>query len=110
LQFTLGSGEVIPGFDDAVSGMQVGESKNVAIPAEKAYGPRNEQLVMDIPRSHVPPEINPEVGQQLQMGGPNGEVVIVKVVNVTESAITLDANPPLAGETLCFDIELVAIG
>ena len=110
LQFTLGSGEVIPGFDEAVAGMQVGESKNVTIPADKAYGPRNEQLIMDVPKSQVPPDINPEVGQQLQMGGPNGEVVVVKVVSVTESAITLDANPPLAGEDLCFDIELVAIG
>jgi len=110
LQFTLGSGEVIPGFDEAVTGMQVGESRNITIPADKAYGPRNEQLVMDVPMSQVPPDLNPEVGQQLQMGGPNGEVVIVKVVGVTDAAITLDANPPLAGEDLCFDIELVAIG
>lgn len=110
LEFTLGSGQVIAGFDEAVNGMAVGEAKNVLIPVDKAYGPRSEQLVMDIPKSQVPPGLDPQVDQQLQMGGPNGEVVIVTVVKVTDSAITLDANPPLAGEDLNFDIELVAIG
>lgn len=109
LQFTIGSGQVIPGFDEAVDGMKVGESKNITIPADKAYGPRNEQMVMEIPKSQVPPDIDPQVNQQLQMGGPNGEVVVVKVVEVTDEFITLDANPPLAGEDLNFDIELVAI-
>jgi len=110
LEFTLGSGQVIPGFDEAVTGMNVGESKNVTIPMDKAYGPRNEQLVLEVPRSQVPPHINPEVDQRLQMSGPNGEAVIVKVVEVTDEIVKLDANPPLAGEDLNFDIELVAIG
>jgi peptidylprolyl isomerase len=110
LEFTLGNGQVIAGFDEAVNGMQVGEAKSILIPVDKAYGLRNDQLVMDIPRSQVPPDLDPQVDQQLQMGGPNGEVVVVKVVKVTDSAITLDANPPLAGEDLNFDIELVAIG
>ena len=110
LEFTLGSGQVIAGFDEAVDCMAVGEAKSILIPVDKAYGPRNEQLIMDIPRSQVPPDLDPQVDQQLQMGGPNGEVIVVKVVKVTESAITLDANPPLAGEDLNFDIELVAIG
>ncbi|MEW6501034.1 MAG: FKBP-type peptidyl-prolyl cis-trans isomerase [Thermodesulfobacteriota bacterium] len=110
LEFTLGSGQVIAGFDEAVDGMAVGEAKSILIPVDKAYGPRSEQLIMDIPRSQVPPDLDPQVDQQLQMGGPNGEVIVVKVVKVTESAITLDANPPLAGEDLNFDIELVAIG
>ena len=109
LEFKLGSGQVIPGFDEAVTGMSVGEKKNVTIPVDKAYGPRNDQLIMDIPRSQVPADINPEVDQQLQMGGPNGEVVIVKVVEVTDEIIKLDANPPLAGQDLIFDLELVEI-
>lgn len=109
LAFTLGSGQVIPGFDDAVAGMEVGESKKVTIPMDRAYGPRVEQLIIDVPRSQVPPDLNPEVDQRLQMSGPNGENVVVKVVEVTEESIKLDANPPLAGEDLNFDIELVEI-
>lgn len=109
LSFELGSGQVIPGFDEAVIGMSVGESKNVTIPSEKAYGPRNDQLVMEIPKSQVPSDINPEVNQQLQMGGPNGEIVMVTVTDVSDESITLDANPPLAGKELIFDIELVEV-
>jgi peptidylprolyl isomerase len=110
LSFTLGSGQVIPGFEEAVEGMSVGESKSVNIPADKAYGQRNEEMVIEAPRDQVPPDINPEVGLKLQMGGPNGEVVVVEVTEVTDSHIKLDANPPLAGQDLNFDIELVAIG
>ncbi|MEE4240696.1 MAG: peptidylprolyl isomerase [Desulfopila sp.] len=109
LEFTLGSGQVIAGFDEAVSGMAVGEKKSVKIPVEKAYGPRNEELVIAAPKEHVPPDINPEIGQKLQMGGPNGELVVVTVVEITDTHIKLDANPPLAGEDLNFDIELVEV-
>ena len=110
LGFTLGSGQVIPGFDEAVMGMSEGESKNVTIPVSKAYGPRNDELVMPVPLNQVPPDLKPEVGQQLQMGGPNGQPIMVKVIDITDEHIMLDANPPLAGEDLTFDIELVAIG
>jgi len=110
LSFTLGSGQVIPGFEEAVMGMEVGESKNVQIPADKAYGPRNEELVIEAPRDQVPPDINPEVGMQLQMGGPDGQVVVVEIIEVTGENIKLDANPPLAGQDLNFAIELVGIG
>lgn len=110
LEFTLGSGQVIVGFEEAVTGMEAGEKKQVNIPVDKAYGQRNEEMVLQAPRDQVPPDINPEVGQQLQMGGPGGETVIVRVVEVTEEYITLDANPPLAGKDLTFDIELVTIG
>jgi peptidylprolyl isomerase len=110
LGFTLGSGQVIPGFDEAVMGMSEGDAKNVTIPVDKAYGPRNDELVMPVPLSQVPADLKPEVGQQLQMGGPNGQPVMVSVVDVTDEHIMLDANPPLAGEELIFDIELVAIG
>ena len=109
LAFTVGSGQVIPGFDEAVIGMNKGDSKNVSIPVNKAYGPRNEELVLTAPLSQVPTDLDPEVGQQLEMGGPNGELVVVKVVAITDEHITLDANPPLAGEDLVFDIELVEI-
>lgn len=109
LAFTLGSGQVIPGFDEAVRGMRVGEKKNVTIPMDRAYGAYNEELVITAPRNQVPPDLNPEKGMRLQMGGPNGELVLVEVVDVTESYITLDANPPLAGKDLSFAIELVAI-
>lgn len=109
LSFTIGSGQVIPGFEEAVTGMEVGESKSVNIPADKAYGQRNEEMVIEAPRDQVPPEITPEVGQQLQMGGPNGEVVVVVITEVTDEFIKLDANPPLAGKDLNFDIELVSI-
>lgn len=109
LEFKIGSGQVIPGFDEAVLGMSVGQAKSVNIPVDKAYGPRNEELVMSAPLDQVPPDLNPEVGQKLQMGGPNGELIVVAVVEVTDEHITLDANPPLAGKDLNFDIELVAI-
>jgi len=109
LAFRLGSGQVIPGFDEAVTGMKIGDSKTVNIPAAKAYGPRNEDLVISVPRAEVPPDLNPEVGMKLQMGGTNGELVNVEIVEVTEEYIALDANPPLAGKDLTFAIELVAI-
>lgn len=109
LEFTLGSGQVIPGFDEGVSGMRLGESKSVLIPAEKAYGERNEELIMSVPTSQVPPDLKPEVGQKLQMGGPEGQLMVVEVVEVTDDYVQLDANPPLAGKALNFDIELVAI-
>jgi len=109
LEFTLGDGQVIVGFEEAVTGMRSGEKKQVNIPADKAYGQRNEEMILQAPRDQVPPDIEPEVGQQLQMGGPNGETVVVRVTEVTDEHITLDANPPLAGKDLTFDIELVTI-
>jgi peptidylprolyl isomerase len=109
LQFSIGSGQVIPGFEEAVTGMQVGEKKTTLIPSDKAYGERNPSMVMVVDRKHVPPEIDPEVGQRLQVGSPDGQLLAVTVVEVGEENITLDANPPLAGEDLTFDIELVEI-
>jgi len=109
LEFTLGGGEVIVGFDEAVSGMAPGEKKDVLIPVDKAYGPRNEEMVISAPREHIPADIKPEVGQKMQMGGPNGEVILVSVVEVTDTEVKLDANPPLAGLDLAFEIELLEI-
>ena len=109
LSFTVGQGQVIPGFEEAVIGMALNEKKNVTIPVEKAYGPRNEELILTVPRNQVPPDINPEVGQRLQMEGPEGTPVIVEVTEVVEEHVKLDANPPLAGKALIFDIVLVQI-
>jgi peptidylprolyl isomerase len=109
LAFTLGGGQVIVGFEEAVLGMAIGDKKKVTIPAHKAYGEKNEALVIEVPLNQVPPDLNPEVDQKLQMGGPNGELVVVTVLAVTDDVVILDANPPLAGKDLIFDLELVAI-
>lgn len=110
LQFSIGSGQVIQGFEEAVIGMKVGEKKTVEIPCKKAYGERNPSMVMEVDRKHVPPGLDPEVGQQLELGSPEGEIVKVTVIKADAKSITLDANPPLAGEDLTFDIELVEVG
>ena len=109
LQFIIGGGQVIPGFEHAVTGMKVGEKKTADIPCKEAYGERNPSMVMEVDRRHVPPDIDPEVGQRLQLGSPGGELLAVTVIKVDDDKITLDANPPLAGEDLTFDIELVEI-
>ncbi len=107
LEFVVGSGQVIQGFDEAMIGMNVGESKVVDIPVEKAYGEKKDEMVMVVPVDQVPPDLNPEVGMRLEMGGMNGEILRVVVVNIDEKDVTLDANPPLAGEKLTFSIELL---
>ena len=108
LEFTLGAGQVIPGFDTAVSGMEVGASRTVTIPAVDAYGPRRDDMVLAIPREQVPPNINPEVGAQLQVGQ-GQEQFLVTVAEVNEREVVLDGNHPLAGEDLTFELELVEI-
>lgn len=109
LSFTIGSGHVIPGFEEAVIGMAENETKNVTIPVDQAYGPRNEELLINVPRNQVPADINPEKGQRLQIQGPGNQPVLVVVTEVNDEYIVLDANPPLAGKDLIFDIELVEI-
>ena len=109
LEFALGSGQVIPGLDKAVEGMTVGESKSVKIEAEEAYGPRQEQLIQEVPKNALPDDIQPSVGMPLQARGPEGQAVKLVVTAVTEESITVDANHPLAGKALNFDVELVEI-
>ncbi|WOD37820.1 peptidylprolyl isomerase [Nodosilinea sp. E11] len=109
LQFAIGNGEVIPGFEAAVVGMTPGDAKTEIIAAENAYGPHQPDMVMVVERHHIPADIPLDVGQQLQLQGPQGQAVPVMVTEVSEAEVTLDANHPLAGETLIFDIELVAI-
>lgn len=110
LEFTLGSGQVIKGFDDGVTGMTVGEEKTIHIPCEDAYGPINPQMMQDVPREQIPAEIPLELGMMLQMQGQMGDVIPVKVVNITEDTVTLDANHALAGKDLTFALKLVSIG
>ena len=110
LQFTLGSGQVITGFDKAVEGMAVGDSKSVNIPPEDAYGPRHDQMIQDIPKTALPEDLEPTEGMALQAKGQDGRVINLTVTSVGDDTITVDGNHPLAGESLNFDIRLVAIG
>ncbi|MFC1869855.1 peptidylprolyl isomerase [Chloroflexota bacterium] len=107
LEFTIGAGQMIPGFEGAVRGMQVGQVKTVTIPAEEAYGPHNEDMVLVVERDKIPENLNPVVGQQLQMQHENGNTAVIVVTDVSDTTITLDANHPLAGKALTFEIELV---
>ncbi len=109
LEFALGGGEVIPGFDAAVSGMAVGDQKTVKIEPTDAYGERHEQLVQQVPRTTLPENIEPAIGMQLQSQSPDGQVMNLVVVAVEDESITLDANHPLSGQALTFAIELVEI-
>ena len=110
LEFTLGSGQVIPGFDVGVTGMTIGDKKTINIPCGEAYGELDPNARQDIPRESVPADIPLEIGTQLQMEGADGQVMMVTVAVVTDEAVTLDANHPLAGKDLTFALELVSIG
>ncbi|MBV6622875.1 MAG: peptidylprolyl isomerase [Rivularia sp. (in: Bacteria)] len=109
LQFSLGSGNVIPGFEEAIVGMAPGESKTATIPADQAYGPQREELVITVEKEQIPTDLSVAVGQQLQISQNNGQVIPVIVTDVSDSKVTLDANHPLAGQQLTFDIELVEV-
>jgi peptidylprolyl isomerase len=110
LRFEVGTGQVIAGFDEAVSGMSEGETKSVRIPSAEAYGERRDELMLEVERSAFPAEIDPEVGQRLQMSQGAGQTAVVTVAEVTDERVRLDANHPLAGEALTFELELVEIG
>lgn len=110
LKFTVGVGQVIKGFDDAVILMVPGEKKTVEIPVDEAYGPYNEEMVIEYPRAEFPEDMNIEEGIELQMSDNTGNVFNVTVAEVLDDVVVLDANHPLAGESLIFDIELLAIG
>jgi peptidylprolyl isomerase len=109
LEFTVGSGQVINGFDKAVVDMEPGEKKTVHIPVADAYGERTSEALISVPRSEFPADLNPEIGQELQMSDDQGHVFPVVVAEVGDDHIVLDANHPLAGEDLTFDITLVKI-
>ncbi|MEM8779272.1 MAG: peptidylprolyl isomerase [Cyanobacteria bacterium P01_G01_bin.49] len=109
LEFSLGKGQVIAGFDEAVIGMSPGDEKTIDIPSDQAYGSYRQELVMVVEQEQMPPELSVEVGQQLQMRHPSGQAIPVLVKDISEAKVTLDANHPLAGEDLTFELELVAI-
>ncbi len=109
LNFTLGQNQVISGFEQAIEGMAPGENKTAVIPSNQAYGSYREDLIVTVDRAQVPPALNPEVGQQLELQQENGEPIPVVVTEVSEDSLTLDANHPLAGLDLTFEIELVEI-
>lgn len=109
LEFTVGSGDVIKGFDDGVAGMSVGDKKTVHIPADEAYGAKDDNRIVQFPRANFPADIQPEVGMQLNMTNGSGQMIPVVIVDVEQDSVTLDANHPLAGQDLIFDIELVGI-
>ncbi|AKI96531.1 FKBP-type peptidyl-prolyl cis-trans isomerase [Kosmotoga pacifica] len=109
LEFTVGAGQVIAGFDRAVIGMKVGDKKTITIPYQDAYGPHRDELVFTFSRETIPENFEPEVGQRLQLVTDDGRSVNVTVVEVTDTDVTLDANHPLAGKNLVFEIELVEI-
>jgi FKBP-type peptidyl-prolyl cis-trans isomerase 2 len=109
LEFTVGSGQVIKGFDQGVMGMQVGEKKKVEIQAEDAYGGKDEKNIIEFPKDQFPQDLVPEEGMQLMMSNGQGQSFPVTIAEVRENTVVLDANHPLAGQDLIFDIELVEI-
>lgn len=108
LKFTVGRGTAIPGFEEAVVGMKLGEAKTVTIPPEKGYGPRKEELLVRIARQELPPDLDPAVGQRIEFSKGDQRFELA-VSEVTEEAVTFDANHPLAGKTLVFDLLLLEI-
>ena len=109
LKVTLGEGKVISGFEEALIGMRVGDSKTVTLPPEKAYGPHRPELVAVISKSKLPESVPAEVGQRLQGTGKNGAPLPMIITEVAEDTVTVDANSPLAGKTLTLDLKLIAI-
>lgn len=107
VEFKIGEGALIPGFEEETIGLGQGEQKSVRLEAERAFGPKREELVSTVPRKAIPDDIDLAVGLQLQMTSSAGQPVQVVVTDVSEEEITIDANPPLAGQPLTFDIELV---
>ncbi len=109
LQFTIGEGQIIPGFEQAVIGMNTGESKTAKIPADKAFGPHRKEMVLVVDKKQFPGHLKLAIGEQLQIPQGEGRTIVVVVTDVSESNVTLDANHPLAGKDLIFDIQLIEV-
>ncbi len=109
LLFTIGDGQLIPAFEHAVVGLNIGESRTVNIQAENAYGKHYKEMVGVVGRGQFPPDMDVKVGQQFHTQNEDGRTIVVTVTNVSASDVTLDANHPLAGKDLTFDVKLVAI-
>jgi FKBP-type peptidyl-prolyl cis-trans isomerase 2 len=110
LEFTLGFNQLLPAFEEAIIGMSPGESKIFEIPAEEAFGPYRDELVIEIERTRLPQNMELEIGQQLLLRDPNGQAFRVTVIDISDDTVTLDANHPLAGEDLIFEVQLLEIG
>ena len=109
IRFTIGAGEVIPGFESAIEGMSTGDKKTETIAAANAYGERQDELVFTVPRNQMPPDTDVEIGDMLRIGFPDGSNAAVQVAALDDDSVTLDANHPLAGKDLTFELELVSI-
>ncbi len=109
LEFKIGYGVIIPGFESGIIGMYEGDKKTVSIPPEEAYGPHREELVDSIDRSRIPSSIKPEVGMILEISSPDGEVMKARIIEVDETFVCLDMNHPLAGKELIFEIQLIEV-
>ena len=109
LEFTVGNGQIIPGLDKAVAGMETGEEKTVTVPSSEAYGERNPAGMQTVPREQFPDDIPTEPGTQLEVQTPTGQRVPVTIAECSDSEVTLDANHPLAGQDLTFDVKIVDI-
>lgn len=109
VQFTIGEGRIIPGFEEAVLGMNPGESKNIRVPADKAYGPRRLERIHVVNVNELPADLKLQVGQPLEIRQRDGQINTARITDISESTVTLDANHPLAGQDLLFDIELAEI-
>ncbi len=108
-EFTIGKGSVLPGFEQAVIGMNVGDTKSISIPPEEAYGQHRKEFVFMMNRAQAPAGLNLELGRRLQVATNQGKTTIATITAITEDSVILDANDPLAGKTLKFEIELIKI-
>jgi FKBP-type peptidyl-prolyl cis-trans isomerase 2 len=109
LELKIGEGMVIKGFDNALMNMTIGEKKSVTIPVEEAYGHKSDDMIIKMPKDQVPAEMDPKVGQELHLTDEGGNIIPVLVIDITATELILDANHPLAGEDLNFDLELISI-
>ena len=109
LEFTVGGGQMIKGFDAAVVGMELGDSKKITLPPEEAYGQRNEEMIVDLLKENIDPNLELSVGMTLHLSGPGGRPVPAVVHEILDEVIKMDINHPMAGKTLNFDIEVVGI-
>lgn len=109
IEFTIGGRELIPGFEKAVVGMNPGQTKKIKIDSDQAFGPRRSDMVIVVSREKLPEDMEPALGEELQMEQPDGALIAARVAEVTPSAVTLDANHPLAGRDLSFDLQLIEI-
>lgn len=109
LEFQLGAGSVIPGFEEVVRGMETGQTRTTRIEPENGYGERRDDMILEVPADQLPEGLNPQVGQELQLQLQDGQQLPVVVTTVENDSVTIDANHPLAGQSLTFDVELVGV-